>query len=966
MDDRGETSSELYATGIERAAELYSKTAEARQGRIVFVAGSAGSGRTAFLRELAAAHNREKPRPLIVGGSLASGSYAPWPGSERPAAMRRFVETVESVLALTAPIAPVAALAGQVASMSKAARRLLRELHTPGTRAPDDLLPVLLRAAAEEHPVVVLVDDAHGGGSLWFDLVSTFSSQVVSQLPLSLFLALEGPTRLPSSAAEEAEPDSLVVARELCRRGLAEWWALRPLTRDDVAAWIRPRASDVVVDAIHSVTGGLRSWTDALWRDWVDRGVVQQGGEDGRWQFALDYRERATNPVSEILSGRLRSLSGATKPQELFPLYDLLTFGALEGRIFTAEAVARALDRDRDETIDLLDVLGGSDEVQPPSILKDERVVTISDVAGGERHLWLYEFSSWLDWLTLERHGPGLLRVSRAHAAGRLAKALEETYGSESRRKAGTLARLLRIAGDQSAARHYQRMADYATGTATLRWQAQQILAADRTDWSRLQRRRKAYLLLEAAKALRRSGPFDEGVQVARCAAALADTGDIGGTPVAEALLCEGDCHVILGDHTSAGEAFHAAMKIWTRVRNERGEAAVRRSLAWMDIARGNYQQARDELIKVLLLSRRLNDMAGVAETRALLAQIEVEQGDYQQARQDFTEVLKLTRGLGERAGAIRALAGLADIDFRQGSPQLAREALTEALKVARELGDRRGETEIRFTLVRIQISEGDYRRAQAELNELLAFASDGGDPRGQAAASSLLAAIDLPQGDYDRGQQRLAAALEVTRRLQDPNETRVRALLGRFELEQGHYGQARRDLNRAREMTEALRQRDVEAAIRIDLARIDIKEGNYARAREELTEVIETLQRLGERHEEAVARRYLARIDIEERNYARARRELTEVVETHRTLGERLPEASARLDLARIDAAEGNTAHACDELTELIDVLQALGTRPDEEKARRELAKLECRQQAQAESHARNQTTVEARDRWP
>jgi hypothetical protein len=81
----------------------------------------------------------------------------------------------------------------------------------------------------------------------------------------------------------------------------------------------------------------------------------------------------------------------------------LLACAALEGRQFTAPAIAAARGWDIDDTIDLLDdVLIYDDEDSPDGFFIDTGFVAVAHERG-TRHLASYRFARELDWMTL-RH----------------------------------------------------------------------------------------------------------------------------------------------------------------------------------------------------------------------------------------------------------------------------------------------------------------------------------------------------------------------------------------------------------------------------------------------------------------------------------------------------------------------------------------------------------------------------------
>ena len=86
-------------------------------------------------------------------------------------------------------------------------------------------------------------------------------------------------------------------------------------------------------------------------------------------------------------------------------LRKLLAHAALEGPVFTADAIARVLRRDRDDVIDLLDDALLHDDEHPDGVVHEAGSIDVDDDHGAKRHLWLYRFDAELDWLTLPHRG---------------------------------------------------------------------------------------------------------------------------------------------------------------------------------------------------------------------------------------------------------------------------------------------------------------------------------------------------------------------------------------------------------------------------------------------------------------------------------------------------------------------------------------------------------------------------------
>ena len=783
-------------------------------GRTVFLSGDAGSGRTELLRMLAAAARRADPPATVLAGGFHDGRFVGWDEDGPPAA--KVMRVVENVVLLASAMLPYAALLGQVLSKSKAAGALVRDLFDKHERlAPTELLPRLLGALCAEGPAVCLVDDAdRAPDGLWADLVLGMGGRVASDWPLLLVLALDGPARLGDH--DDGEPDSLYVARCLRGDGVADWHPLAAVELGELERWTGATAPDVL-RALLDVTGGRAAWVAQLWRHWRASGVVVQ--DDDRvpcWRFARDGRARAADPVEDVLGRRRMVELVGDDTRALREARELLVCAALEGRRFTAEGVAAALRRDRDEVIDLLDERLARDADHPLGLVVEDGSVEVDDETG-RRTLWRYRFAAELDWLTLSRHH-GLTDARRSERAGELARALRELYGGQAHRIAHALARLFMLAGDLDTARHFARMADNGVSREVILWRARAVLdAPDPHDHAG--RRRASQLLTAAAGELFHSGPFTDGLRFADAAHRLASLrGD-----QAEALQLTGHHQAMLGEYEQARTTLRRARPLFREIGDRHGEAVTRHELARIDVEQGNYDEARAEFTWVLALCRELGDLRGEAVTRHELVQIDVAQGNYDEARAELTRVLARRRDLGDRHSEAVTRHALAWIDVARGRYDEARAELIPVLALFRELGDLHGEAVTRHDLARIDVAQGNYDEARAELTRVLARRRELGDRNGEAITRHMLARIDVEQGNHERARAELVRVLTLRRELGDRRgEAITRHMLARIDVEQGNHDQARAELTRVLALHRELGDRASEAIALKDLAALD------------------------------------------------------------------------------------------------------------------------------------------------
>jgi tetratricopeptide (TPR) repeat protein len=733
-------------------------------GQTLYLTGAPGSGRTALLRAFAGELAGQDDAPALLAGGFENGRFVSWDGSGPPP--QRVTAIVEKVVSLPEALVPFAALVGSALSRGEAPLALVRTLFERSERLdPPQFMAQLLAEPAGEGPVVLLVDDAdHAPGGMWGDVVLEIAEQVAGERPLLFVLAIERPAQLDRH--EDDEPESLYVARRLRGRGRARWVTLDLIGIEEIEAWTGPAAPDAL-ERLLSVTGGRAAWAAQLWRHWRASGVVVSGDADADagagetpapWRFAEGGRARTLDPLEDVLGRRLKELVSGGETIE--SVRALLAHAALEGPVFTADAIARVLRRDRDEVIDLLDDMLLHDDEHPAGVVHETGSIHVDDQHGAQRHLWLYRFAHALDWLTLAHRGLG--EPERRAAARDLATALEDVYGGP-HYVAGTLARLHELAGDEAPARRSRQMADAGADRAVIRWRAEALLAQpDARD--RPARRRASQVMLAVARSLSSSGPHADGLRFAQAAYRLAPLRE----DRAEALHLAGVMHFRLGAYDDARHALNLALALSRELGDRKGEADARAALALIVGRQGGREEARAELSFVLDAYRLLGDRDAEAGTRHSLADLDLALGAPAQARIHLVAILQLALEDDDRRAQASTRLRIARLDMEQGSFGEARGQLDAALAIYRDLGDRHGEADARHNLARLGIELGSLDEARREFMRVLGVYRELGDKVGEAATRHSLAAIAMEQRVYEKARRELKAVLELGRAMED------------------------------------------------------------------------------------------------------------------------------------------------------------------------------------------------------
>ncbi len=461
---------------IATALAALDDVARTRKGTILFLAGESGSGRSATLGALAAQARTLPTRPLVLHASFDPHAVPAAPPD--PTLRQKIVDLfgADIFITLAGTIHPLAGIVAQLLSAVGPLRDVAQAWGNAGR--PSLEVPWLfgeaLQRVAATRPILCLLDDLEAAGAPWIPFFREEAALVATK-PLLLILAVEGAATLPAEPPP-GERDALSLARTLQHYGQARYQYLPPLTVAEVAEWIQP-ADPKLVGTLHTLTRGNPTWLQALWTQWQAKGVVQLRGWRGkRWELLPTFDDEGLHPIQRILGDFLAHLELNRQEAERARL--LLNVAALEGPTFTADALALAVGQERDEVLDFLDDFLAATEEEPDNLLLPLPALTLLDGAGQWRDLWRYTFADPLLWRTLATYGLGQ-HVERPRYTAALAKALDRLYSLDPTPVAPTLVRLYTVLGNAERATHFQRAADRAHTTETVRWQTHFLLQAD-------------------------------------------------------------------------------------------------------------------------------------------------------------------------------------------------------------------------------------------------------------------------------------------------------------------------------------------------------------------------------------------------------------------------------------------------------------------------------------------------------
>ena len=584
------------------------------------------------------------------------------------------------------------------------------------------------RAAAQGHPILILLEDLHWADDSSLDCIQRLS------------LALHDQSAMLVGAARpvlyERRPNWME-GYDFHRR-----LDLHPLSRHDsrrLVEEVLQKVTDLpeaLRELVVSNAEGNPFYVEELIKMLIEDGAILKG--EAAWQvFPGRLAElRVPQTLTGVLQARLDSLPESERI--------LLQQASVAGRIFWDELVEyfnqSAGSRLREETVEaglaaLRDkemvfrrefstFAGTAEHIFKHAVLREVTYETVLKRLRKQYHLRTAE---WLRGQTSERASEltGVIADHLEHA-GELSQAVA----------------LLTTAGDEAAAKYINQEAIQFYSRAL-------ALLAETDPYRRCQ------LLLKREKLYELLGKKD----------------------LQEKDLMELERLLATGGEESWEEAKTTI------------EPEIQLRRAYFTLEKGNIIQAEAEAEKAQELAdyKGLKELSSYATV--ILASSLYRQGKYEQGKARVEQGLDLARKAGDLIGQRRLLNIKGMIAQDQMDWAAAQAALQESLELARKIGDRRGESNTRANLAMLAGTLGNLNEARNEYLEALSISREIGELYGEGIILSNLGWLAGLWGDFEVAaaycQQNLEIALEIGDRIGEISAlVNLSAFLGR----QGNY----------------------------------------------------------------------------------------------------------------------------------------------------------------------------------
>lgn len=770
---------------------------KAGRGRLLFVTGEAGIGKSRLIRQFA---RRQRAGDYhVLYGECTEGtiihSYAP----VRDALKKGFEAKDPATVNLFRQLEPHCRreLIELVPQFDRFEKEPLRAEKSSDRYLLLESILMLLQALSRQLPTVIVLEDIHWSDNATLNLLQYLARNIRNERILMIATFRE----------EEAVHSQLPAAiQNMSRENLFENIPLKPLASEETALMVAEIFPGYTTDFsfkqwIHEETEGIPFYIEELIKLLLEEGYLQRVGTEIEARrpekFLLPYSIRA------LIQRRISRLDD--------PLQRVLGFASIIGYEFDLQILVRLIEENEGHLLDLLEQLVRLQLIREVAEAGEERFrfrhhkirdVIYEDMGLIKRKKFHRRVGEILESIHADELELYAEDLAHHFAEGEVMKKAF-TYSLEAGKKA------LQIHAYQDAQAHFDHcfqytdllhsadamlLADlYENKAATMEmlgsWAEavryyQQLLSLSRVakdrnrEMAALNHLGRVYYMKEDLELSRRSA--QEALDLAReledgkaicdasyslgkyywrvcdydsaqecmntavdTAARLGDSGLQG-----KYLNSAGIVYLEKSNYPSAHNCFQRARDIYRRRNEKRGLLECQVNLSILRRNQGSLAEARREIVEASSLSQEIGDPYRIAACAVNQAEIELELAEYQQSIRLNERAGRIYNELNYSLGQTHCLQNEAHLQRIQANLEAALESALKARSIAEDRSLRRRASELTLEEARILYFQGQWTRALECLNQAqMAFRAQK-DSLGRAETEVKLGFLYLAMND--------------------------------------------------------------------------------------------------------------------------------------------------------------------------------------------------------------------------
>ncbi len=715
---------------------------------------------------------------------------------------------------------------------------------------------------SEKNPLLIILDDLHWGDAASINLLFHLGRRIGRHR--ILILGTYRSAEVAIGRGKERHPLEKVLAE--FKRYFGDITidldkAVEEEGRQFVEAFLESEPNKLKNDFITNLyhhTGGHPLFTVELLRNMQERGDLVKD-DAGRWieSESLNWEDLPTK-VEGVIEERIGRLEQALK--------HLLTVGSVQGENFTAEVVARVQQAEAGGLIRKL-----SGELERQHRLVHSEGIRRLDPGGQRLSLFRFQHNLFRTYLYNE-----LSEAERAYLHEDVGNALETLYGDQADEVAVQLALHFEKAGVDEKAGHYLQKAGEQSAARYANEEAIHYFT-------------KA---LEITPQSNHEQRFD-------------------------LLMLREDLNSICGNREGQIKDLELASKLILAMDDGVKRLNFVLKKAGYFEQTGKYQEALDLLEEAKLNATSQHDLPQKASIHKAIGFIYWKKGSFTEALKESEIALEMARQAGLTKLEAGVLHDLAVIQWRMGSVDKAREMAEQSLIISRSLSDTRGESLAYSILGNIELSKHHHQEAREYYQKMLQSETKIGDVRGQGMAQGNLGIIAEIECDHSTAIEIFKNVRDIFQRMDDlASEARAWAHIGLDYSLQGLFVEASLNLEKAMIIFRKIDGKQGLQWVLGLLSRVSFDNGQITQSEKYCLEALEIAQNAGIKYYEKfswwmLGRVHLAqgKIDKAESDFQKAKNDASEEKKNN----------SVQASLAEIELMRGNFENALSFVNEIL-----------------------------------------------
>ncbi|MBI4551205.1 MAG: tetratricopeptide repeat protein [Candidatus Latescibacteria bacterium] len=773
--------------------------AAAGQGRVLFLSGEAGVGKTRLASELQAyalAHGawvltgacfyRDTPIPYSPFVEVLQGFFRQTRRSRERQAHDRIKQFIEYEAPELKGLVPFIGTVISHGSQPPAESQFVLSTDVAQHRF-FEVVTRVLEEIARIKPLVLLLDDLHWADTASFQLLHAVARSI-RELPI-LILVTYRHEDLDVEDDEQVHPLTELM-RRMNREDLFEKIEIPRLGVDDIVRMLdrilkRSSLSEALWELIFQETEGNPFFIIEVLKLLRDEGVIVE--QDGMWEM--------TRPVSRLeIPGRvydviIRRLDRLEKDQR-----ELLQVAAVEGERFTSNVLARALDLNR---IKLLRVLHHLERVHQLVVPVDGkykfdhtkiREILYNEISQELRQEYHLIIADCLEQEHQDHMEPAVNDLAtHLYLGGDVKRAIPYLLQAGS-----NTARLFAF---REAARYFDQALDAMTRSHS----------TDDSAW--------ANLMLQTGQVYYNLGDWTKALERFEATLSTKETAVTDPAMKAEALLQIGRIKRRQGEWQAALDCYRQSFSLFEAVQDLRGIALVYQNSGDVCFEQGDWDQAQTYYVKGLEIAEQIDDSNLSAGLHTSMGVVASSKGEPKAAIDHYEASIQQYELIGDSYGLAKVYNNLGMAYEASQNWEEALAYYSKALTLCRKMGSTALLTLVYLNSAKMAVQLRELEKAEDSCRRALDLVTELGDQLGIAEAYKIYGMLSVIQEAWPEAESFLQQSKAMFEAHDNPlGVAEVCREMGVMFAKRGDQAQARQYLEHAKTLFHSINARgDVE-----------------------------------------------------------------------------------------------------------------------------------------------------------